>query len=530
MPVLTRTAVTDADANAEGLFKNTPANLDIGTVSGNTDNYAAIQFDDVQIDRYSKINSASFELHLFGVPPVDVLYHAHLFAAINPTFPTTAAALRGGERTTAKNDHAILASATAGWRSWLIAAALQEQVNKETWVKGSRIVVLVKGETSTTRRSIHYSESLESPKYRQTLTVDFTPPFTGTGGGAAPGQTAMGTGTSENPATSGSGSGVAPAQSATGAGETANPEATGAGQAAAPEGSASGTGQTEGDPPFIGEGQAAAPDGVASGEGSTDNPALTGEGVVTSPPPSGSGAGLTYLAPPQLEGPLTINPQSELASATARYMLGLLPPGRKPKEGGYAFFVVLALAALNADLAEAVIKMVADWSPSRTSRPELLALIGQARGIERGAGESFEAYRERVVNAADFWRLGGRVEGVKRALETAGYGVKITEHYHTDRVRWAEFSVELYPGPNRRGGDTWNDGQGAWNDGSKWNWSISQAERERILRLIREMKAGHSRVRSVVYQLGGPKDYWNDGQGAWNDGSKWHGFDPEKIL
>lgn len=532
MPVLTRTAVTDADAASNGNFKATPASLDIGNnpSAGAPDSWAAIQFDDVQIDRYSKINSASFSLYMFGAPQVDVTYHSHLFAAINPTFPTDAPSLRDPARTAAFNTHTIPATAVNGWRNWGLAAALQEIVNRPDWVKGGRIVVVLKGETANTPRTLHYSESNSSPTYRQTLTADFTPPVTGSGTTSAPAQTTTGTGSSENPATTGSGSAAAPDQTTTGSGSSDNPPTTGSGSAAAPDQTAIGTAATEGEPPFTGDGQVVAPEQTAGGEGSSDNPAVSGEGTVSSPSPTATGTALTYLSPPQLDGPLTVSPQSELANAVARHMLGLLPPGRKPKEGGYAYFVVLALAALTADLDEAAIQMVLDWSPSRTQNPELLARIGEGRGIKRGAGEPFGAYRARVVNAADFWKLGGTVAGVKAALETAGYGVKITEHYYTDRRRWAEFSVELYPRRGEFTADTWDDGNGSWDDGSRWDWGISNAEAARIGEIIREMKAAHSKVRSAFYQSGGPQDFWNDDIGGWDDQTSWHGFDPIQII
>jgi len=211
-------------------------------------------------------------------------------------------------------------------------------------------------------------------------------------------------------------------------------------------------------------------------------------------------------------------------------MLSLLPPGRKPREGGHAYFVVLALSALLADTNEAVIQMVLDWSPTHTRRGDLLALIGEARGIKRSRGEPLEAYRARVVGAADYWRLGGTVGGVKTALETAGYGVKITEHFTTDRIRWAEFSIELYPRDSGLTADTWDDNEGYWDDGTRWDWGISAAEGERIRDIIREMKAAHSKVRAVFYQHGGPLDYWDDDQGFWDDETLWHGFDPIQIL
>ena len=356
------------------------------------------------------------------------------------------------------------------------------------------------------------------------------PPTSGTGTASAPSQTASGTGSSSNTPATGTGSAPAPQETSAGTGSSSNPETSGTGTASAPTQSATGTGATESEPPFVGTGEVPVPVETAAGEGSSDNPVTVGEGLAAAPEAVASGHGSTYLPPPKVDAPLTISPQSELANAIARHMLGLLPPGRKPKEGGRAFFTVLALAAMLAEADEAALELVFSWSPSRTPREDLLALIGQARGIKRGKGESFEAYRARVVNAAAFWRLGGTVPGVIAALETAGYKVSVTEHYFANKARWAEFSIDLFPGRAELTADLWDDPEDYWNDGTPWDWGISTAEGERIRDIIREMKAAHSKVRDVFYRHGGPPDYWNDDNGAWDDQSLWYGFDPIRVI
>jgi hypothetical protein len=176
MPSITRTAVADADAFSDGTYTATGTTVRVGDTSVQPDTYMAIAFEDVQIDRYATINSASFTMSLATAPSSDATYHAHLFSAIDPTFPTTAAALRTTARTVAKNDHVILATAVNGSRTWEITNALQEQVNKSTWVKGSRIVVQLKGATSSTRRSNHVAlETGGTAAAPQTLSVTFTP-------------------------------------------------------------------------------------------------------------------------------------------------------------------------------------------------------------------------------------------------------------------------------------------------------------------------------------------------------------------
>lgn len=556
MPTLTRTAVADAHAYSDGTFDAVNALLDLGHTSATPDSYVALRFNDIQVDRGSAVDGASFVMNMNAFPPVDVTYHAHLLSAINPAFPGDAAGLRSAARTTAKNDHVIVADAALGNRTWSIQAALQEQVNKETWVKGGSIVVILKGATSTTRRTIHRSLENSNASFAQVLTINFTPPqpFTGSGSAAAPaGQgsgtgssanpaatgagsatapapTASGTGTSDSPGVTAAGSGVAPGQTGSGQGTTENPDVTATGSANAPGETASGEGSTATEPPYIAEGQDYAPEGSVTGVGSSDAPTFTADGVIEAPEQVVAGTGRSSPPPPLPEGTLVASPQSELANAVARHMLSLLPPGRKPKEGGRAFYTVVAFSALLADADEAAIQMIRDWSPSQTQRPDLLALVGTARGVKRGVGEPFEAYRARVVNAADFWRLGGTVPGVVRALETAGYKVKVTELYKTDRLRWAEFSLTLYPDRAEFTADTWNDGLGFWNDGTPWDWGISSTEKGRILGIVGEMKAAHSKVASIFYQHGGPQDFWDDGLGAWEDETIWHGFEPVQIL
>lgn len=556
MPSLTRTATNDAYAYSTGTYNAIDTLLDLGDTSSTPDSYVAIQFGDIQVDRYSRIDDASFVMNLNLAPSNTAVYRTYLYATINPSFPADAPALRGAPLTTTFDEQTLTTSSSTGNLTWSIKAALQEQVNKDTWVKGSSVVVLLRTQTAGMRRSIHRSLENSTGTYTQLLTVNFTPPApfsgtgsptpptqtasgsgassnpetTGTGSASAPSQTSSGTGSSANAPVTGSGSAAGPAETALGTGSSSNPETSGAGTASPPTQTATGTGATESEPPFVATGEAAAPVESASGTGSSDAPAFAGEGVAINPEPAATGGGSTYLPPPKFDEPLSISPQSELASAIARHMLGLLPPGRKPKEGGRAFFTVLALSALLAEADEAALEMIFSWSPSRTSGEDLLALIGRARGIKRGRGEPFEAYRARVVGAAAFWRLGGTVQGVIAALETAGYGVRVTEHYLTDKARWAEFSIDLFPGRSDFTADTWDDPEGYWNDGTPWDWGISTAEGERIRDIIREMKAAHSKVRSVLYQHGGLPDYWDDDHGAWDDESFWYGFEPIRVL
>lgn len=531
MPTVTKTIAVGADdyhSNAEGSFVGTFGQVSTGTIaSGNSDLQGAVRWAGLSIPKGAVISSATMDTYFNEAPSSAFTMELFLEAAINPAASTDAAEMRARALTAAKAEWPLTtqngAQTTPDFK-----AALQEQVNKAD-LTAFIIRTRNKNRTNTaTSQYVRFNSFENASGLAAKLTITYEVPYTASGSASASTKTASGTGTSANPPTTASGGAPARQKTATGTGASTNPAFTGAGSAAGPERTATGTGDTMSDPPFVASGGAQAPERSAEGTGLTDNPPVTAEGGATRSAPTAEGRGV--ILPPDESEALTVSPQSELTNAVARYMFGLLPPGRKPKEGGRAWFTVLALSALLADADQAVIQMVLDWSPSQTQRDDLLALIGQARGVRRGAGEPFEAYRARVVNAADFWKLGGTVPGVIKALETAGYKVKVIEHYLTDRTRWAEFSIELYPDRTDFTGDTWDDDEGYWNDGTRWDWVLSPTEGERIKDIIRETKAAHSKVRSVTYQHGGPPDYWDDDTGSWDDDSSWRGFDPIQIL
>lgn len=157
---------------------------------------------------------------------------------------------------------------------------------------------------------------------------------------------------------------------------------------------------------------------------------------------------------------------------------------------------------------------------------EALNYLGLERGIRRAPGEGTDAYRERLIKAWDKWRWGGTIRGLKTALETAGYVVSITEHFYRDNnLDYGEFSIVLQPKSGVFTTDKWGDG-GTWNDGTAWAYVLGALEPGRIMRIIDETKAAHSKPRSVIYELGNPVDYWGTPDGSlWGDGTRWYGFD-----
>jgi hypothetical protein len=109
-------------------------------------------------------------------------------------------------------------------------------------------------------------------------------------------------------------------------------------------------------------------------------------------------------------------------------------------------------------------------------------------------------------------------------LEAAGYEAHIHEHFRDDPSIWAEFSIYLWPYRPEFTTDRWNDGVGAWDDGTTWDYTIAGVELRRVPELVREVKPAHAKLRSVYY-IPGPRDVWDDGA-VWDDGGVWN---PEPL-
>ncbi len=143
MPTITRTATKDAYSYAGGVYDATATILYFGNASSQ-DAYSAIEFPDIQVSQGAVVNAATFTLEMTAATTFDSNYDLRLFAAINPTFPLDAPAMRTTACTTAIGTHVVPANAPNGLRTYNIAPALQEQVNKPGWVKGGSIVVIIR--------------------------------------------------------------------------------------------------------------------------------------------------------------------------------------------------------------------------------------------------------------------------------------------------------------------------------------------------------------------------------------------------
>jgi hypothetical protein len=151
-----------------------------------------------------------------------------------------------------------------------------------------------------------------------------------------------------------------------------------------------------------------------------------------------------------------------------------------------------------------------------------LALIGVERNLKRYPGESLEAFRDRALNAFDFWSLAGTKTGLELALEQLGYTPTVIEFGATNPLEWDRFSVILRPGTKFYGTEKWGQPIGKkWNSsGTKWGLGIREDETQRILGVIRSVKAAHSRFTQLSYVDRG--QIWGE-VGTWGQpvGKKW---------
>lgn len=274
--------------------------------------------------------------------------------------------------------------------------------------------------------------------------------------------------------------------------------------------------------------------------------------------------------------------QSDLQAALHAHYRDLLPDGLNPAPGGIADGYVQVVARLLGLEVEAASRMILDWFP-QTASPEALDVIGAGRGLQRYPGEYVDAFRNRVVNAYEFWSKAGTVPGMLAALDHMGYGVvirglddgfatgvfqgnadgiqlmqaggseveeatytvtlgdetfefptlrvpndfryyafpptRIIEHFREDPSIWAEFSLVITPSNSRLTAPAWGGGT-RWGDGSLWGMSIKASEVDRILAVINEIKPAHARLRTVSLVSAAQPRFWGDGT-QWGDGTHW---------
>jgi len=132
--------------------------------------------------------------------------------------------------------------------------------------------------------------------------------------------------------------------------------------------------------------------------------------------------------------------------------------------------------------------------PQHAPEPWLTELA-TGRNLRRFSGEAPQLFRERILGALDFWRLGGTELGMRLALLRLGYLANITPVRLYDPLRWSQFDVYLYPYTRSYDG--------------------SIEERQQILSLINEIKPAHTRLNSLLY-VPGVGITWNPSGLTWN--------------
>ncbi|MCX7741065.1 MAG: phage tail protein [Meiothermus sp.] len=134
---------------------------------------------------------------------------------------------------------------------------------------------------------------------------------------------------------------------------------------------------------------------------------------------------------------------------------------------------------------------------------DALNLLGAERGLTRYPGEGLEAWRARVLGAWEFWQWSGTEYGLRLALAQLGYNSAIVPVWTYDTTRWSEFDVFIYP--NTR------------------SYNGLPDERNRILAVINQIKAAHTKLAQVTYVSFGPLTWdppgltWDSPGQVWRD-------------
>jgi hypothetical protein len=134
---------------------------------------------------------------------------------------------------------------------------------------------------------------------------------------------------------------------------------------------------------------------------------------------------------------------------------------------------------------------------------DALNLLGAERGLTRYPGESLETWRDRVLGAWEFWTWAGTEHGMQTALAQLGYSSAIVPRWLSVPADWSEFDIFIYP--------------------ARRSFDGSPAERHRILAIIGQVKAGHTRLRQLTYVSFGPLTWdppgltWDPPGQVWGD-------------
>ncbi|XPV77638.1 MAG: phage tail protein [Desulfovibrio sp.] len=111
--------------------------------------------------------------------------------------------------------------------------------------------------------------------------------------------------------------------------------------------------------------------------------------------------------------------------------------------GGPLCVIVEGLGRMMDAVREDIFFLRDQFSPV-TCEPEMVAHLGESRGIVQHPLESNKQYRTRVIKAYAWQLLGGREQGLPVIFEHYGYGgCKVESLRPEDVQRWAEFKVGI---------------------------------------------------------------------------------------
>jgi len=196
----------------------------------------------------------------------------------------------------------------------------------------------------------------------------------------------------------------------------------------------------------------------------------------------------------------------------SRYALDLAPPWLRAERGAkWLGAHGETLDALVERLVDAVAAHLVDTAPE-----DAVPVLGRERGTVGIPEETEEAYRRRVQAAWDTWQWGGTRRAVEEVFRLLGYDqVVVTELRTVDRRRWAEFGILLIAGP-LVGGITW-DADASWDvPRAQWDGLLMRGlPVERVLALVNEVKAAHSRLVQIAHLMDGF---------LWDNGTAWEGY------
>ena len=175
-----------------------------------------------------------------------------------------------------------------------------------------------------------------------------------------------------------------------------------------------------------------------------------------------------------------------------RYLLSLLPPGRRPAEGGVADGIVRMLGGYEARLMGELFALVQEAFPHLA---EDLSKHARGRMVMRiPSDEREDRFRARVVGAVEWWRWAGTLRGLRYALDLVGLPAEVVEGpFHntfdgswafdyaggfTDPA-WAEFALRVTP-----------------------TGAFRTSDSHYLRALIRELKPAHAVLRTVELRIG----------------------------